>query len=292
MKSLANEFEAYKSNNTSNTINNQFYNASETIPSMHSKSRNNSHFDTVQKEYKHTHTKSYYNPIVTANSFFNPAQTSKIHNKMNRNEHSVDLTTKSSFMKDYNIKFLNNEEKLLKKIENLEYEVEKRKIDFDNLKTSHELFQDKLKAIERKYFGIFLVFDEGLKQLSEEVQMSNSHEIYINVENINNMDFKELSSENKFSILLLLMKKILPLVKIEDLEDINYLKLLDRSNVKIKYHMNVSGNKKKEEDPKIKRYFANNNISSKKVTMDILPFFKVNNNVNSNGRSKEKSCTK
>ena len=236
LKSLSEEIEI----NKSNTID-KYNNTSETLQSHYSPLKTDN--GIINKDVKHIRTKSYFNPKLTANtlnninintkSSFNPTYTHL------QTQNSLDLTTNTkTSMKNHtnytNLKFLTNEENLIKKIRKLEYDLEKKKIDLENLKASHELFQEKLKQIERKYYNIFTLFDEGLRHLSEEIQMSNSHEIYINIETIKKLDFESLPVEKKFSLLLLLMKKITPLIKIEDLEETNYLRMLDGTTLKVK----------------------------------------------------------
>jgi len=281
LKKLANEVEVNKTILTDNNYNSKYNNTSDSMKY--------SPLKTDYKETRHTHTKSYFNPKITNSTNtkfnFNPINTIQY-----KNENNLDLSTKSTFKNYNNIKYLTNEENLLRKIHNLEYELEKKKIDLENLKSSHDLFQEKLKQIERKYYGIFTLFDEGLNQLSKEISMGNSNEIYINLENMKKRDFIDLPAEKKFSMLLLLMKKITPLIKLDDLEDSNYLKLLDGSNIKVKSHMKIKKIREmRESDFEVKKYFAGNSIlnfpTANKSLMESLPMFNIKNKVYSQQNS-------
>ena len=89
---------------------------------------------------------------------------------------------------------------------------------------------------DTKYSNLFNLFQEGLDKLSEDESIKNSTEIYLNVEKIKNADFSDLSADKKYSILLILMKNILPLINSNDLLTTEASKL-NFQQTKVRYHL-------------------------------------------------------
>jgi len=176
-------------------------------------------------------------------------------------------TTNKSLNKIYK-----DDSRLLNKVKSLESMLEHKKTDYENLKLNFQILEDKLKHIQNKYSELFLLFDEGLKKLSDEIQMNENNELYINLDTIKNGRFKDFPSEKKYTLLILFMKKLLPLIKPEDLQDSNYSKILDGNDFKIKNNIKL---KRQIENPVIKKYFSIANFWKQRISIDDLPNIKT-----------------
>jgi len=90
----------------------------------------------------------------------------------------------------------------------------------------------------------FFLFDEGLRQLASDEILQNNSDIYINFDNIINGDFSNFSSYEKYSLLVVLMKYIFPLVNPNELIKSEYTSH-NLDNSKIRYQIS----KKYLDDP-------------------------------------------
>lgn len=140
------------------------------------------------------------------------------------------------------------------KILKLEAALKKKQEEVAKIKTDFEFIEEKLKNYEKRFSGLYYLFEEGLKKLGEDEELKNSRELYINLENIKKGNFNDLCSQERYSVLMLLMKYLVPLI---NPSEVRYSELgLSNSidNVKIKYHMT----KRFSDDPVLKKVFSSN----------------------------------
>ena len=121
--------------------------------------------------------------------------TNSINNKMN-NDYSRILT-------------------LEKKVLNLERQLETKKREYNDLKDKNEHIENLLKNKDRKYSGLYNFLEESLNNLFSDEYILNNKEIFINNETLKHFDFSQLSKEQKYSTLIVLMKYLIPLISNE-----------------------------------------------------------------------------
>ena len=149
-----------------------------------------------------------------------------------------------------------------KKVIQLEKKLSQKTKDYNNLKDNYEYLDTKLKNYEKKYAGLFNFFEESLKLFFEDEEIKNNKEIYVNIEALQKCDFNAFNKEEKYSILVILMKYLLPLI--------NSSEYGNMGNVNLKFHTNT--NKKFIEEMENKKYNVNNpsnkNIKKKKQQLN------------------------
>jgi len=173
------------------------------------------------------------------NNFNNNLNTNQnLNNISNVDSHSRSLANLNA-ARDFSL--INN---LEKKVIKLEASLKKKGDELNKFRSNFEFLEDKLKTYERKYTGIFFLFDEGLRQLASDEILQNNSDIYINFDNIINGDFSNFSSYEKYSLLVVLMKYIFPLVNPNELIKSEYTSH-NLDNSKIRYQIS----KKYLDDP-------------------------------------------
>lgn len=189
------------------------------------------------------------------------------NNNMNNNNSNIDSQSKSlvnlNAARDFSL--INN---LEKKVLKLEAALKKKGDELNKFKGNFEFLEEKLKTYEKKYTGIFNLFDEGLRQLASDEIVNNNSDIYINY-NIINGDFSNFSNYEKYSLLVVLMKYILPLVNPNELIKSEYTNH-NLDNSKIRYQIS----KKYLEDPFIGKILQTNKgtmIQHIRKNIDLLP---------------------
>ena len=177
---------------------------------------------------------------------------------------------------------------LEKKIYNLEKKLTQKNKEYNKLKDNSEYIELRLKTYEQKYAGLFNFFEESLRLFFEDDEIKNNKEIYVNIEALQNGDFTAFTKEEKYSILVILMKYLLPLVNSNECS----VNKSGMNNINLKFHYasnnNTSNNSRKYlDDTDIKKMMNNrgnmkvNNMSSShrnnslQNSIDSLPSIKV-----------------
>jgi hypothetical protein len=201
---------------------------------------------------------------------------------------------------------------LEKKVLQLEKKLNLKCKEYNRLKDNSEFIESRLNNYQKKYLGLFNFFEEAIRLFCEDEQVKNNKELYLNLEMIQKCDFSNFSKEEKYAVLVILMKYLMPLVNMSqtDFLKVNNIGLnvrtgMNHINLKFKYNYTtlnslnnsgITGNKAKftngntyrnrnsiGEDSEMKRMFKNKSdlnmmnvgggITSKKGT-----FSKMHNN--------------
>jgi hypothetical protein len=176
---------------------------------------------------------------------------------------------------------------LEKKILKLEAALKKKGDDFIKLKNEFDYLEERLKNYEKKFANVYYLFEEGLKRFSEDEELNNNKDIFINLESIKKCEFSNLSNKEQYSVIVLLMKYLIPLLNPQDLRQSEF----GNDNVNIKYQVT----KKYMEDPMLKKVLSTNKktmLHSIRRSIDNLPQInsigKVKINFNQNTNNLEK----
>lgn len=169
--------------------------------------------------------------------------TIQINTNQNKNGINQTYCSENSNTKEYT-NILNLE----KKIYHLEKKLNQKSKEYNQLKASSEYIEIRLKKYEKKYAGLFSFFEESLQKFFEDEDIKNNKEIYVNIDSLKQGDFSVFSKEEKYSILVILMKYLLPLINSND-DPINQS---NTSNVSLKFRYS----QKYMDDPELKKVFA------------------------------------
>ena len=169
------------------------------------------------------------------------------NNLSNVDSHSRSLANLNA-NRDFSL--INN---LEKKVMKLESAMKKRGDELNKFKSNFEFLEEKLRSYERKYTGIFYLFDEGLRQLASDEILMNNNDIYVNFDNIVNGDFQNFSNYEKYSLMVVLVKYIMPLINPNELIKSEYTSQ-NLDNAKIRYQIS----KKYLDDPVIGKVLQTN----------------------------------
>ena len=186
----------------------------------------------------------------------------KIENEKNENNESKSIQNSSLNINNMSLGFdennsintnFNRLKSLERKVILLEKKLSQKTKDYNTLKDNYEFIETKLKNYEKKYSGLFNFFEESLHLFFEDEEIKNNKEIYINIESLQNCDFNIFTKEEKYSILVILMKYLLPLININENSNLG--------NVNLKFHNNT--NKKFIEEMENKKYDIKNASSER-----------------------------
>ena len=107
--------------------------------------------------------------------------------------------------------FKNKNEKIIKEKVELQRELIQKTKEIDLLRRNCSHYKDQLNYINNRYSNILSLYDTALEKIYKE-NLEDLKEIYIDFNEFNKCDFDKLTDEKKYSIILLLIQSILPLI--------------------------------------------------------------------------------
>ena len=105
----------------------------------------------------------------------------------------------------------------------------------ERYKKFFEFYKEKVYLMKEKYSSLFKIYNEALQKIYNEELPKDNQSIFININKLKdgNFDFTKMNSEEKYFILIKLIKHISPLVLKEDIENNSFAEQV--FNVKEKY---------------------------------------------------------
>ena len=133
----------------------------------------------------------------------NAQQSSNISLLTNSNNSNIKNINNSDFMRIINLE---------KKVISLEKKLESKKKEYNDLKDKNEHIEGVLKNQDKKYSGLYHFLEDSLNKFFVDEHIINNKEIYINNESLKKFDFSNLTKEEQYSTLIILMKYLMPLI--------------------------------------------------------------------------------
>ena len=126
--------------------------------------------------------------------------------------------------------------------------------DYQNLKGQFNSLKDKFRLYNQKFSGIIELYKFAIDELIKDEEFKNKKDIYINIDEISKGNFENFNKFEKYTILVFLIKHLLPLINSENNNNI-YQKF---NNVEINLNNNNNN----------KMYKTLNNFQKKNLNMD------------------------
>ena len=101
-----------------------------------------------------------------------------------------------------------------KKIQNLEKQIKNKNNEIENLKFIINDNKIKLSHYEDKYSGLFNFFENCLSQFYNDKEINKNKNFCINIDSIKKCNFSIFSKEEQYSLLVLIMKYLLPIINL------------------------------------------------------------------------------
>ena len=95
--------------------------------------------------------------------------------------------------------------------------------EYQSLKGIYQSLRDRERLQQKKFEGIINIYNIAIDDLINDEELRNKTDIYVNIDEIKNGNFEYFNKEEKYSILVFLMKHLLPLVNSNN-NDINTIK--------------------------------------------------------------------
>ena len=108
--------------------------------------------------------------------------------------------------------------------------------DYQNLKGIYNSLKDRERLQQKQYEGIINLYKNAMDELINDEEFKKKKDIYVKIEDIQKGNFDEFSKEEKYSILVYLMKHLIPLINSENKEINNFKEQINS--------VEINGNKK------------------------------------------------
>ena len=186
----------------------------------------------------------------------------KNENNQNENESKISFNNYSNINNNISLGFdennslntnFNRLKSLEKKVITLEKKLSQKNRDYNTLKDNYDYINTKLKNYEKKYSGLFYYFEDCLNLFFNDEDIKNNKEIFVNIDSLKKCDFTVFSKEEKYTILLILMKYLLPLINSNEVGN-------NMNDINFKFHSNLY--KKSNDEFEYKKKILNSSRSS------------------------------
>lgn len=177
-------------------------------------------------------------------------QSSKKNNEINSKEKKLFRSTSTNY--------ISKPTTIEKRLLSCQREIKEQKFENENILLANSKLKNRLNIYYNKYKGLFFFLEECLNNFFKDKEIKKNKHFLIKIDDIKKMRFDEFNSEEKYSLLVLLMKHLLPLVTINFNYKDNIGKELFKTNLNI-INKNYSMNKNYLQDKILKNAFMDNN---------------------------------
>ncbi len=119
--------------------------------------------------------------------------------------------------------------------------IEEKNNEKEKMILSNSHLKNKLSLYQNKFKGLFNFFEEAINNFCCDEEIIKNENFYLKLEKIRNCDFNDFSKSEKYALLVLLMKYLLPLIDINFNSSSNIGKNLFKTNLNIinnKFNLN------------------------------------------------------
>lgn len=170
-------------------------------------------------------------------------------------------------------------QRLETKIRKLEKDYNKKTLENEAMKLNFENIEKELNKYKSKSKGILKVFETELESVvkNNEITHNKEDQVLIDIEKLHNFKYEDLSAEEKYSLLILLIDYLLSILNIEDFSDSSsFLGKVKKKNITLKFHNAVEEPRQKNlfqplKDNKYKLLNSNNTVNRAKIFYELLP---------------------
>ena len=128
---------------------------------------------------------------------------------------------------------VNNSQFLEKKLSNYKKIIEEKNYEYEKMVLRNTYLRSKFNSYQTKFNGLFNFLKESLNNFCNDDEIKNNQNFYVNLDKIKNCDFDSFNKREKYSLLVLLMKYLLPLISINFNYSSNLGKNLFKTNLNI-----------------------------------------------------------
>ena len=181
----------------------------------------------------------------------------------------INVDNEKDFLKNKNIcrkmirsssttNFISKPSIIERRLLSCQQEIKDKQIENENIILANSKLKNRLYLYYNKFKGLFFFLEECLHNFFKDEELSKKKHFLLKMDDIKKMKFDDFNNEEKYAILVLLMKHLLPLVYINFNYKDNIGKELFKTNLNI-VNKNYSMIKNYLQDKTLKNAFMDNN---------------------------------
>jgi hypothetical protein len=164
--------------------------------------------------------------LMKKNFFSSKSILNKNNNKIKNLSNNLNIINfnKKNLKKNFSLDInMQNQLKDIKSKLNLYKDISKKHKEIENYKSKYELYKSKINTIEKKYSNLINYIDEILLDIYNDQNFNWLNDIYLDINDFKKCEFEKLSSQQKYSILVIIIQKLMPLIVNQNLLKENVL---------------------------------------------------------------------
>ena len=180
-------------------------------------------------------------------------------NKEERNRNKINYIIDSPTLKKSNstINIISKPSALEKRLLNYQKQIKQKKFENENISLMNSKLKNRLHLYYNKFNGLFFFLEECIQNFFRDQSLLENKHFLVKMDDIKKFKFDELNKEEKYSILVLLMKHLMPLITLNFNNKDNIGKELFKTNLNI-IDKNFSMNQNYLHDKLLKNAFIDN----------------------------------
>jgi len=174
---------------------------------------------------------------------------------INRNNYIIDTPTLKKSNSTLNI--ISKPSAIEKRLLNYQKQIKQKKFENENILLMNSKLKNRLHLYYNKFNGLFFFLEECIQNFFRDQSLLENKHFLVKMDDIKKFKFDELNKEEKYSILVLLMKHLMPLLTLNFNNKDNIGKELFKTNLNI-IDKNFSMNQNYLHDKLLKNAFMDN----------------------------------
>ena len=169
----------------------------------------------------------------------------------NSNSQSNEFSLNYTKTGEYTTNYIDDRTISYTKFTDLEKRYEKKIKDYEILNLNYDSSKERLSNLEKNFRQVIALIENGLQVLSEDERIRTKKELMLDLTNVKDCNFEDLSKERKYSLLCILLKNFTSILNVE------ILGMSDRGKIMNPYYneikLNFSKNSSYKENQLLKQ---------------------------------------
>lgn len=114
----------------------------------------------------------------------------------------------------------------------LQKELSSQKKELSDIKFKYEILKNNVKMNEKRYGNVVQLLEDALYNIYKDEKFEKFKELYVNVDDFKKCEFDTLNEKQKYSLLVMLIKRLLPLLDVSTIDNDPLLRSLEKVRTK------------------------------------------------------------
>ena len=240
---------------------------------LHKSKAQNGEIDTSFEKSKKGYKTFYFKKKKNLTNNIWQKKERKNHSESNdKNNIKYISSTPKIIKSSSSINFISKPSVLEKRLLNYQKQIKQKKFENENILLINSKLKNRLYLYYNKFNGLFFFLEECIQNFFRDQTLLENKHFLVKMDDIKKFKFDELTKEQQYSILVLLMKHLMPLITLNFNNKDNIGKEIFKTNLNI-IDKNFTANQNYLNDKILKNAFIDNNKYYKNLHMNAKTSF-------------------